>query len=669
MKKKYLLVIAWVLLIVPGLAQNLAINADGSLPNANAILDIKSGNKGLLIPRMSSVARKLIPPTQGLLVYDTTTHSFWYHTGRQWQSIATSAAAVLAPGDAWLLNGNSGTDSSNFLGTLDNAPLRIRVNNLPSGIIHPTTNNVAWGQMAGRSMTTGSNNTALGNKSLENNTTGFSNTATGFLSLFSNTEGTANTAVGKASLYNNLNGFHNTAIGGDALHDNTGGYNNTSIGHISLYRNTTGRWNSAIGAGSLYFNTTGIRNVAAGYQSLYSTTTGSDNVASGYQALYSNTTGNGSTATGYQALYSNEGGAGNTGTGYRALYENQAGSYNTANGFEALRANKGYANTGIGYQALHYTFLGHANTAVGYQVLYNNFDGTDNTALGIWALHHNTSGSYNTAVGRNALVNSTSAQFNTAIGTESMTTNQNGSFNTAIGMVSLSSNTSGEENTAIGFWALPRNSTGSRNVAVGYESLTGNTTGSNNTAVGYRAGVTTGSSFTNATALGNGAIVDASNKVRIGNAAVTMIEGQVPFTTPSDMRFKFGIQDDVKGLDFIMQLRPVSYHFDVKRFDALPAENITRETQAAYEAASRIRRSGFLAQEVEQAAMNSGYDFSGIIKPKTAQEHYSLSYDAFVVPLVKGMQEQQQLIEAQNKRIEQLEKQLAEVMKVLKHKE
>ena len=38
-------------------AQNVAINTDGSLPNKNAMLDIKSDSKGLLIPRMSTASR------------------------------------------------------------------------------------------------------------------------------------------------------------------------------------------------------------------------------------------------------------------------------------------------------------------------------------------------------------------------------------------------------------------------------------------------------------------------------------------------------------------------------------------------------------------------------------------------------------------------------------
>ena len=48
--------------------------------------------------------------------------------------------------------------------------------------------------------------------------------------------------------------------------------------------------------------------------------------------------------------------------------------------------------------------------------------------------------------------------------------------------------------------------------------------------------------LTNATAIGNGAIVNASNKIRLGNTAVTVIEGQVGFTASSDKTKKENFQ-------------------------------------------------------------------------------------------------------------------------------
>ena len=64
-----------------------------------------------------------------------------------------------------------------------------------------------------------------------------------------------------------------------------------------------------------------------------------------------------------------------------------------------------------------------------------------------------------------------------------------------------------------------------------------------------------------------------------------------------------------------------------------------------------------MAQEVEQAAKDLGFEFSGVDKPKdAAQQTYALRYSAFVVPLVKAVQEQQSEIEMLKKELEELKK-------------
>lgn len=55
-------------------AQGVAINTDGQQPDPSAMLDVKSTNKGLLIPRMTSAQRNaIVSPAKGLLVYQTDT--------------------------------------------------------------------------------------------------------------------------------------------------------------------------------------------------------------------------------------------------------------------------------------------------------------------------------------------------------------------------------------------------------------------------------------------------------------------------------------------------------------------------------------------------------------------------------------------------------------------
>ena len=69
---------------------------------------------------------------------------------------------------------------------------------------------------------------------------------------------------------------------------------------------------------------------------------------------------------------------------------------------------------------------------------------------------------------------------------------------------------------------------------------------------------------------------------------------------------------------------------------------------------SSIRQSGFVAQEVEQAMKESGYDFNGLHKPADENDNYGLAYGLFTVPLVKAVQEQQKMIEELKKEINEL---------------
>ncbi len=71
-----------------------AINNTGSAPNQNAMLDVSASNKGVLIPRMTTVARtamSLSTTEEGLTVYDTDTDSFWFWDGTVWVAVGSAA--------------------------------------------------------------------------------------------------------------------------------------------------------------------------------------------------------------------------------------------------------------------------------------------------------------------------------------------------------------------------------------------------------------------------------------------------------------------------------------------------------------------------------------------------------------------------------------------------
>src|ERR1700741_2720764 len=64
------------------IAQSVGINNDASQPDNTAMLDIKSHNKGLLIPRITTAARVgIVSPAIGLTVFDSDTYSFWTYRG------------------------------------------------------------------------------------------------------------------------------------------------------------------------------------------------------------------------------------------------------------------------------------------------------------------------------------------------------------------------------------------------------------------------------------------------------------------------------------------------------------------------------------------------------------------------------------------------------------
>ena len=421
---------------------------------------------------------------------------------------------------------------------------------------------------------------------------------------------------------------------------------NTDNRAIETFTGTTGQWltigrgksgaitNTALGVKALYSNTTsGYYNTAIGNFTLFSNTSGDYNTANGYGALRYNTIGYDNTANGYQSLVSNSTGFQNTANGKNSLFYNSSGSDNTANGLNCL----------------FYNSTGNKNSAYGSGALFKNQTGNQNVAVGYNALYDNT-GNYNTAVGYLAVGNNTS-----------------GTHNSAFGYTALGTNLIGISNTAFGDYSLYHNKS-NNNTAVGYETLFQINSGANNTAIGYGADVSF-AYLTNVTALGYNAMVNASNKVRIGNSSVTTIEGQVAFTSVSDKRIKENVQEAVPGLSFISELRPVTYTLNTRKQDeitmqAMP-DSIKEKRMLSdedYLKSSSIVRTGFIAQEVEAAANKVGFDFDGVSAPQNETDLYGIRYAEFVVPLVKAMQEQQEIIEEQQatindllKRIEALE--------------
>ncbi|MBO9635221.1 MAG: hypothetical protein J7578_19075, partial [Chitinophagaceae bacterium] len=83
------------------------------------------------------------------------------------------------------------------------------------------------------------------------------------------------------------------------------------------------------------------------------------------------------------------------------------------------------------------------------------------------------------------------------------------------------------------------------------------------------------------------------------------------------------------------------YNFEASKYNEFLRTGQYNDARFAsgtdYSEAEKIRHNGFIAQEVERTAQETGYQFDGVIAPKNDKEAYGLSYSQFVVPLVKAM--------------------------------
>lgn len=340
-----------------------------------------------------------------------------------------------------------------------------------------------------------------------------------------------------------------------------------------------------------------------------------------------------------------------------------------------------FYNTALGYQAMNKDVDGSSNTAIGYRTLAEHIRSGGNTAIGAYALERDTSGNTNTAIGGYALTNNRKGFSNTASGYRALSSNIEGNNNTASGFRALFSNTEGDNNTASGFRALYSNNIGHNNTATGSEALHENYSGSqntafgagtlfsnysgvNNTAIGYQA-FYSGQIFSNSTAIGYDTNISASNQIRFGNTFITSIGGFEPWTNLSDKRLKKNVKNNIPGLEFITQLKPVSYQLDMDNIAKWQQTPDSLRDFKSEEIKRNIRYSGFLAQEVEATAEEIGYHFSGVDAPKNEGDRYGLRYSQFVVPLVKAVQELNEEKEDTAIKLQKLEEEIATLKALL----
>ena len=207
-------------------AQNVGINVNGAAPDASALLDVdasglaSNNKKGFLVPRMTSAERAALPlPAQGLLVYETTTNTFWYFDGTVWVQLFSGTPAA-----GWLLTGNAGTNpATEFIGTTDANDWAVRTGGAAPG------NERMRVQSGGRMVV---NNTGVG----ANTQDVFSVYANGTTN--GTTTNTANVGIRA------INGYTATGYGVQGV---TSGTSTATFGLIGLATAATGQVNAVRG--------------------------------------------------------------------------------------------------------------------------------------------------------------------------------------------------------------------------------------------------------------------------------------------------------------------------------------------------------------------------------------------------------------------------------------
>jgi hypothetical protein len=290
--------------------------------------------------------------------------------------------------------------------------------------------------------------------------------------------------------------------------------------------------------------------------------------------------------------------------GCQALLSNSSGNYNVGIGFRAIPSTNGIRNIGIG----NYT-------------LENN-GGSDNIAIGQCAGRF-SNGSGNTFIGFSAGRNASGAGRNTFVGVCS------GAYNT------------GQWNTGLGANTL-RFTGYSYTTSVGYGT---GTLGNESTAIGFAPGASCFATVVSVFGFANacsiiigGGFVSNDRHTKWGDSAFAYNWTRCAWTNLSDCRDKTCVKnlDENLGLNLLRQLTPVSFNFDYRQryVDNCKYEYGTKDNTLA----TPKKNYGFLAQELKTVLETLNVEFEALgYDPKN--DSYRITYEEFIAPLIKGVQQ------------------------------
>jgi hypothetical protein len=123
-------------------------------PNTSSLLDVSSTDKGLLIPRLTTLQREaIISPTESLTVYDTDVNLYYYYSNSNasWTPINVCSIKTFSTGGTYNLQES---DNGRIIDCTSTFNTTIRVpNSLPIGfqvsITHAGTGSVSFSGLGG----------------------------------------------------------------------------------------------------------------------------------------------------------------------------------------------------------------------------------------------------------------------------------------------------------------------------------------------------------------------------------------------------------------------------------------------------------------------------------------------------------------------------------------
>ncbi len=647
-------------------AQNVAItDDDGYTVNAAAMLDVKSVNKGLLVPRVALVSTTdpvSVTKPEGLLVWNTSTsgsypdEGFYYWSGSDWVKVGSSALdfqnGLIKTGNTVShedLSSQSSINNSNgtviqdvtleSLGhvtglvsyNLDNRYYtETEVNNLLSGenlwdwssgnlYPHTITDNVGIG-----TSTPGSRLEVFGNESGSDNDPLFEVKNNDGQTIFAVYPEGVRIYVDEDVTSKGLKGGF--AVGGfNASKGITNDYLRITPDTFRIYVDDTGAkgLKGGFAVGGFNSSTKGITNeylrITPDSVRIYvDNEPGTKGLKGGFAVGGFNASKGYEDAINFMDL-----------TPENYFIGHESGTKTTP----AAVGSDGKYNSFFGYQSGMGNTVGSHNLFMGYQSGFKNIYGANNVFLGIQAGYENTGtvdsdylGCHNVFIGYLSGMYNTEGQSNVFVGKQSGWRNDVGRYNVFIGQNTAVQNTDGNFNTFIGAHSAEGKTGGDFNTFIGYGSGGQNGDGTGNVFIGHSAGYNeTGSNLL---------YIDNSNTAAPliwGNFAAgseeVVINGDLTCTgtisPPSDIKFKSNIEPLSHVLNKLQLINGVYFDW--------------REAEYPDMVFSQGRQIGVIAQELEKV-------YPELVRT-TSKGYKTVDYMKLTAILIEAVKEQQQVIE------------------------